>query len=209
LIGLPRWDQVVTQLRIIHNWLMTGIQWMVNWWVLVQLWHMICTILEVPLVSFLSTFNDDHLPSCQMCDGPYVWCYIFIVQNHPPCADWLLDIIHNFVLLCTILFVSLMVGFAFLSSRPRPPPVVFLKLCWILLSHMYAVCVSQRSDSRHDSHASCKMTVQMLFLQSWSRGCRHRCCILGFPCSRGLDSEADGLPFCQNIYGKNNGILSD
>jgi hypothetical protein len=69
----------------------------------------------------------------QMCDGPYVWCYIFIVQNHPPCAEWLLDIIHNFVLPCIILFVSLMVGFVFLLSRPKPPHVVFLKLCWILL----------------------------------------------------------------------------
>ncbi len=119
--GLPRWDHVVTQLRIIPNWLITAIQWMVHWWVLVycgrvltrglhyfikqfqswavwkhnitrgksakhpaaiifplvkfwahstenfnppQLWHMLCTILEVPLGSFLSTFNHDHLPSC-------------------------------------------------------------------------------------------------------------------------------------------------
>jgi hypothetical protein len=29
-----------------------------------QLWHMLCTILEVPLGSFLSIFNHDHLPSC-------------------------------------------------------------------------------------------------------------------------------------------------
>jgi hypothetical protein len=29
-----------------------------------QLWHMPCTILQVPLRSFLSTFNHDHLPSC-------------------------------------------------------------------------------------------------------------------------------------------------
>jgi hypothetical protein len=29
-----------------------------------QLWHMLCTILEVPLGSFFSTFNHDHLPSC-------------------------------------------------------------------------------------------------------------------------------------------------
>ncbi len=121
LNGLPRWDHVVTQLRIIPNWLITAIQWMVHWWVLVycgrvltrglhyfikkfqswavwkhnitrgksakhpaaiifplvkfwahstenfnppQLWHMLCTILEVPLGSFLSTFNHDHLPSC-------------------------------------------------------------------------------------------------------------------------------------------------
>ncbi len=33
--GLPRWDQVLTQLRIIHNWVTTAIQWMVHWWVLV------------------------------------------------------------------------------------------------------------------------------------------------------------------------------
>jgi hypothetical protein len=37
---------------------------MVHWWVLVQLWHMVCTILEVRIVSFLSTLNHDHLPSC-------------------------------------------------------------------------------------------------------------------------------------------------
>ncbi len=29
-----------------------------------QLWHMLCTILEVQLGSFLSTFNHDHLTSC-------------------------------------------------------------------------------------------------------------------------------------------------
>ncbi len=29
-----------------------------------QLWRMLCTILEVPLGSFLSTSNHDHLPSC-------------------------------------------------------------------------------------------------------------------------------------------------
>jgi len=39
---------------------------MVHWWVLVQLWHMVCTILEVPIVSFFSTFNHDHLPSCSL-----------------------------------------------------------------------------------------------------------------------------------------------
>jgi hypothetical protein len=121
LNGLPRLDQVVTQLRIIHNWVITGIQWMCTggcWFALAavltrglhffiknfqswavwrhnmtreksakhpdaiifplvqfwahstenynppQLWHMLCTILEVPLGSFLSTFNHDHLPSC-------------------------------------------------------------------------------------------------------------------------------------------------
>jgi hypothetical protein len=28
---LPRWNQILTQLRFIHNWVMTGIQWMVHW----------------------------------------------------------------------------------------------------------------------------------------------------------------------------------
>jgi hypothetical protein len=33
---LPRWDQIVTQLRFIRNWVITDIQWMVRWWVLVH-----------------------------------------------------------------------------------------------------------------------------------------------------------------------------
>jgi hypothetical protein len=33
---LPRWNQILTWLRFIDNWLMTGIQWMVCWWVLVH-----------------------------------------------------------------------------------------------------------------------------------------------------------------------------
>ncbi len=33
---LPRWNQILTQLRFIHNWVITGIQWMVCWWVLVH-----------------------------------------------------------------------------------------------------------------------------------------------------------------------------
>jgi len=33
---LPRWNQILTQLSFIHNWVLTGIQWMVHWWVLVH-----------------------------------------------------------------------------------------------------------------------------------------------------------------------------
>ncbi len=33
---LPRWNQILTQLRFLHNWVITGIQWMVRWWVLVH-----------------------------------------------------------------------------------------------------------------------------------------------------------------------------
>jgi hypothetical protein len=33
---LPRWNQILTQLRFIHNWVITGIQWLVCWWVLVH-----------------------------------------------------------------------------------------------------------------------------------------------------------------------------
>jgi len=33
---LPRWNQILTQLRFIHNWVITDIQWMVRWWVLVH-----------------------------------------------------------------------------------------------------------------------------------------------------------------------------
>jgi hypothetical protein len=28
---LPRWNQILTQLKFIHNWVITGIQWMVCW----------------------------------------------------------------------------------------------------------------------------------------------------------------------------------
>jgi len=33
---LPRWNQILTQLRFVHNWVVMGIQWMVRWWVLVH-----------------------------------------------------------------------------------------------------------------------------------------------------------------------------
>jgi hypothetical protein len=33
---LPRWNQILTQLTFIHNWVIMGIQWMVRWWVLVH-----------------------------------------------------------------------------------------------------------------------------------------------------------------------------
>ncbi len=33
---LPRWNQILTQLRFIHNWVIMGIQWMVRWRVLVH-----------------------------------------------------------------------------------------------------------------------------------------------------------------------------
>jgi hypothetical protein len=32
--SLPRWNQILTQLRFIHNQVITGIEWMVLWWVL-------------------------------------------------------------------------------------------------------------------------------------------------------------------------------
>jgi hypothetical protein len=35
-IWLPRWNQMLTESRFIHNWVTTAIQWMVHWWVLVQ-----------------------------------------------------------------------------------------------------------------------------------------------------------------------------
>jgi hypothetical protein len=33
---LLRWNQIWTQMRFIHNWVIRGIQWMVCWWVLVH-----------------------------------------------------------------------------------------------------------------------------------------------------------------------------
>jgi hypothetical protein len=33
---LPRWNQILNQLRFIHEWMITDIQWMVHWWVLVH-----------------------------------------------------------------------------------------------------------------------------------------------------------------------------
>jgi hypothetical protein len=36
---LSRWNQRLTQLRFIHNWVITDIQWMVRWWVLVHCGH--------------------------------------------------------------------------------------------------------------------------------------------------------------------------
>jgi hypothetical protein len=35
-IGYQGWNQILTQLRFIHNWVIRGIQWMVCWWVLVH-----------------------------------------------------------------------------------------------------------------------------------------------------------------------------
>ncbi len=36
LYWLPRWNQILTQLRFIHNWVTRSIQWMVRWWVRVH-----------------------------------------------------------------------------------------------------------------------------------------------------------------------------
>jgi hypothetical protein len=36
---LPRWNHKLTQLRFHHNWVITGIQWMLHWWVLVDCGH--------------------------------------------------------------------------------------------------------------------------------------------------------------------------
>jgi len=33
---LRRWNKILTQLRFIHNWVITGIQWLVHWCVLVH-----------------------------------------------------------------------------------------------------------------------------------------------------------------------------
>jgi hypothetical protein len=33
---LLKQNQILTQLRFIHNWVLTGIQWMIHWWVLVH-----------------------------------------------------------------------------------------------------------------------------------------------------------------------------
>ncbi len=54
-------SEVVTHLRIIHNWIIMGIQWMVHWWVLVhcgllfkpELW-----LLEMNFQFSLHIFND-------------------------------------------------------------------------------------------------------------------------------------------------------
>jgi hypothetical protein len=68
---LPSWNQILTQLRFIHNWIITDIQWTVCWWVLV---HSVCTgnkpILQVhshsvfgsPITPFLSFRTYTYLP---------------------------------------------------------------------------------------------------------------------------------------------------
>jgi hypothetical protein len=33
---LPRWNQILTQSRFIQDWVITSIQWMMRWWVLVH-----------------------------------------------------------------------------------------------------------------------------------------------------------------------------
>ncbi len=39
---LPRWNQTLTQLKFIHNWVITSIQWMVQWWALVYRGWLVC-----------------------------------------------------------------------------------------------------------------------------------------------------------------------
>jgi hypothetical protein len=47
---LSRWNQILTQLRFIYNWVIMGIQWMVYWWFNVARW------LGEVLVKTQSTF---------------------------------------------------------------------------------------------------------------------------------------------------------
>ncbi len=42
----PRWNHILTQLRFIHNWVITNIQWMVRWWVLVHCGYFLPVFLE-------------------------------------------------------------------------------------------------------------------------------------------------------------------
>jgi hypothetical protein len=48
---LRRWNQILTQLRFIHNWVIMGIQWMVRWWGTGSLWRALARstlVLPVP-----------------------------------------------------------------------------------------------------------------------------------------------------------------
>ncbi len=58
---LPRWNQILTQVRFNQNWVIMGIQWMVHWWVPVQCgrtWHTLM-IAGLSFVLFMAT--DKHL----------------------------------------------------------------------------------------------------------------------------------------------------
>jgi hypothetical protein len=52
-IGLPRWNRILTQFVFLHNKAITGIQWMVCWWVSGSLWPptLVCKKLSVPVVT--------------------------------------------------------------------------------------------------------------------------------------------------------------
>jgi hypothetical protein len=53
---LPRWNQILTQLRFIHNWVMMGIQWMVQWWVLVHCGQVIKRSVSIDTKYLTSSF---------------------------------------------------------------------------------------------------------------------------------------------------------
>ncbi len=47
----PRWNQILIQLWFIHNWIIMGIPWVVQWWVLVH-FGPCCKTFIIPATSF-------------------------------------------------------------------------------------------------------------------------------------------------------------
>jgi len=92
---LPRWNQILTQLRFIHNWVITDIQWMVRWWVAGSLWLMQWTKKSQFLPNFVSptqvfqtmtpTHTHWHTHTQRLCCWHhYYWVFYKTLQTTTP-----------------------------------------------------------------------------------------------------------------------------
>jgi len=92
---LPRWNQILTQLRFIHNWVIIGIQCMVHWHVLVD-----CGTNEA-ILKLNSNFNKLYKKKLHMlkfskgyfssrnflCEGK--WSIFWNIWEYSTCQNWI------------------------------------------------------------------------------------------------------------------------
>ncbi len=126
---LPRWNHTLTHLRFIHNWIITGIQWMVCWWVLVHCGPWYYSMLSPLWGSFAClVFGPRSLFLFLTCS--WVLCFL---------KAWLGSIISTFVWVVTpFQFSRLIENESPLKTalqkspcnRPQGPPSVWLLPSW-------------------------------------------------------------------------------
>ncbi len=91
--GLLRWNQILTKLKFIHNWVINGIQWMVHGVGLLVHSCFCCTYFSTLHAKFCKHRGFNNLPSCQShshCTPSDPWYHWFCFQWQA-CAVFLHD----------------------------------------------------------------------------------------------------------------------